>query len=418
MINMIEVVEPERNCQDEGADGRVSPLPSTLIDEEDFENHTKDRDFSEQFLEIDETSQCSAMMYTVDSSCSPEDEPLNIDTAYCSNEDEPDMVSPTSSSKMKPNYHRHPKPPFSYIALIAMAIKDSPSGKLTLAEINEYLMKRFPFFRGSYTGWRNSVRHNLSLNECFIKILRDPSRPWGKDNYWTINENSEYTFADGVFRRRRKRINRSSKNNSSKSHLHGTERNGAHHQQSKGKFTGPFSIDSILGNTENKDDGVYELDSREQADTSNRSSPSELYPYDQSIPLVKASPIFSQLQQHPTKSPTRSAIHDDLKTFRTHIPSSSSVANTIGHLQRYNGLAGRYFELETLQYQSRVKTDVGSAFVPLVPSPLEAISGEHRVRLPWGRPMMPSRIPVCFAPVVKRGAHAPTGFLVENLISR
>lgn len=80
------------------------------------------------------------------------------------------------------------------------------SGKLTLAEINEYLMKKFPFFRGSYTGWRNSVRHNLSLNECFQKILRDPTRPWGKDNYWTINPNSEYTFADGVFRRRRKRL--------------------------------------------------------------------------------------------------------------------------------------------------------------------------------------------------------------------
>ena len=79
-------------------------------------------------------------------------------------------------------------------------------GKLTLAEINDYLMKKFPFFRGSYTGWRNSVRHNLSLNECFQKILRDPTRPWGKDNYWTINPNSEYTFADGIFRRRRKRL--------------------------------------------------------------------------------------------------------------------------------------------------------------------------------------------------------------------
>ncbi|XP_072854659.2 forkhead box protein Q1 [Pogona vitticeps] len=107
-------------------------------------------------------------------------------------------------------YTRRPKPPYSYIALIAMAIRDSAGGRLTLAEINEYLMGRFPFFRGAYTGWRNSVRHNLSLNDCFVKVLRDPARPWGKDNYWMLNPSSEYTFADGVFRRRRKRLSRPS----------------------------------------------------------------------------------------------------------------------------------------------------------------------------------------------------------------
>ncbi|XP_042321970.1 forkhead box protein Q1 [Sceloporus undulatus] len=118
----------------------------------------------------------------------------------------PASSSPPSSSG-KP-YTRRPKPPYSYIALIAMAIRDSSGGRLTLAEINEYLMGRFPFFRGAYTGWRNSVRHNLSLNDCFVKVLRDPARPWGKDNYWMLNPSSEYTFADGVFRRRRKRLSR------------------------------------------------------------------------------------------------------------------------------------------------------------------------------------------------------------------
>lgn len=161
--------------------------------------------------------------YSADSSYRSDDE---IDV---SSEKKSEMISTTVRSQSLPSisqtnakcqedspsqpgksYHRRPKPPYSYIALIAMAIKDSPTGKLTLAEINEYLMSKFPFFRGSYTGWRNSIRHNLSLNECFKKILRDPSRPWGKDNYWTINPTSEYTFADGVFRRRRKRIVRRS----------------------------------------------------------------------------------------------------------------------------------------------------------------------------------------------------------------
>ncbi|XP_063076532.1 forkhead box protein Q1a [Engraulis encrasicolus] len=149
--------------------------------------------------------------------------------------------------KGKP-YTRRPKPPYSYIALIAMAIRESSSGRLTLAEINDYLMKKFPFFRGSYTGWRNSVRHNLSLNDCFLKVLRDPSRPWGKDNYWMLNPHSEYTFADGVFRRRRKRINKKS----------GKEQEGLNQSvgetlnstipatSSNTKFSSSFAIDSIL----------------------------------------------------------------------------------------------------------------------------------------------------------------------------
>ncbi|KAI5622196.1 forkhead box Q1a [Silurus asotus] len=144
--------------------------------------------------------------------------------------------------KGKP-YTRRPKPPYSYIALIAMAIRDSTSGRLTLAEINDYLMRKFPFFRGAYTGWRNSVRHNLSLNDCFLKVLRDPSRPWGKDNYWMLNPHSEYTFADGVFRRRRKRIG---KLKAGREHDEDAGRAAADAPSTTSKFTSSFAIDSIL----------------------------------------------------------------------------------------------------------------------------------------------------------------------------
>jgi len=97
------------------------------------------------------------------------------------------------------------KPPHSYIALIATAILNSPEKRLTLTEINEYLVKHYNFFRGSYQGWKNSVRHNLSFNKCFVKILRDPARPWGKDNYWTVSSLNDYLLSDGSFRRRRRR---------------------------------------------------------------------------------------------------------------------------------------------------------------------------------------------------------------------
>lgn len=149
-----------------------------------------------------------------------------------------------AKDKGKP-YTRRPKPPYSYIALIAMAIRDSSSGRLTLAEINDYLMRKFPFFRGTYTGWRNSVRHNLSLNDCFLKVLRDPSRPWGKDNYWMLNPHSEYTFADGVFRRRRKRIGKKTGREQDESATRASP-DSINAPSAAAKFTSPFTIDSIL----------------------------------------------------------------------------------------------------------------------------------------------------------------------------
>ncbi|ELT88831.1 hypothetical protein CAPTEDRAFT_50240, partial [Capitella teleta] len=96
---------------------------------------------------------------------------------------------------------RQEKPPYSYIALIVMAIQSAPTKRCTLAEIYQFLQTRFPFFRGSYQGWKNSVRHNLSLNECFIKLPKGLGRP-GKGHYWTIDPAAEFMFEEGSFRRR------------------------------------------------------------------------------------------------------------------------------------------------------------------------------------------------------------------------
>ncbi|XP_068610731.1 forkhead box protein I1 [Brachionichthys hirsutus] len=96
------------------------------------------------------------------------------------------------------------RPPYSYSALIAMAIQHAQDKKLTLSQIYQYVAENFPFYKKSKAGWQNSIRHNLSLNDCFKKVARDEDDP-GKGNYWTLDPNCEKMFDNGNFRRKRKR---------------------------------------------------------------------------------------------------------------------------------------------------------------------------------------------------------------------
>nr|AUR44909.1 foxo1 [Andrias davidianus]QBY35558.1 forkhead box O1 [Andrias davidianus] len=95
------------------------------------------------------------------------------------------QVPPRKSSTSRRNAWGN----LSYADLITKAIESSPEKRLTLSQIYDWMVKSVPYFKdkgdsNSSAGWKNSIRHNLSLHSKFIRVQNEGT---GKSSWWMLN---------------------------------------------------------------------------------------------------------------------------------------------------------------------------------------------------------------------------------------
>ncbi|MEQ2187123.1 Forkhead box protein N2 [Goodea atripinnis] len=112
---------------------------------------------------------------------------FDIEGDYKPNQGPSSSASSSSQSRGRDRDSLKSKPPFSFSLLIYMAIEQSPSKSLPVKEIYGWILEHFPYFSNAPTGWKNSVRHNLSLNKCFRKVDRSLGKANGKGSLWCVD---------------------------------------------------------------------------------------------------------------------------------------------------------------------------------------------------------------------------------------
>lgn len=90
------------------------------------------------------------------------------------------------------------RPPYSYMAMIQFAINSTERKRMTLKDIYTWIEDHFPYFKHiAKPGWKNSIRHNLSLHDMFV---RETSAN-GRVSFWTIHPSANrYLTLDQVFK--------------------------------------------------------------------------------------------------------------------------------------------------------------------------------------------------------------------------
>lgn len=78
--------------------------------------------------------------------------------------------------------------------------------KMTLSSIYAWIRENFLYYQNADQAWQNSIRHNLSLNRCFLKVPRSKDEP-GKGGFWRLDPVFSESLDNGekVYRLRKRR---------------------------------------------------------------------------------------------------------------------------------------------------------------------------------------------------------------------
>ena len=130
------------------------------------------------------------------------DYPLSNPSATCDNEH---MLLPTVAVVGGREGGGVVRPPFSFVALITLAILHSPHKCLTHLGICLFIKNKFSYYKEKFPALQRSIRKNLNQNDCFLKVSQGP----GKEIFWMLDPLAANMFDNGSTLRRRKQYKRS-----------------------------------------------------------------------------------------------------------------------------------------------------------------------------------------------------------------